>query len=390
MHCTVDDHRRHCCRLLKKKASSRNSAHRARSDSCIRQCGPSTTSPWCLQHQHTGKNPSLALQPYAEQTNQSSFSAQGGVLSPALFNYYLADSPTPPPNIKLIKFADDITIYTSGPVVADLINGLNIYLSQVLNYINNKKLTVSMAKYTGTLFMPDTHEHYLNPQVKLADQVLLLEKNLKMLGVMLDTHSTFTQHCNNIAVKVQQCNNVLKALAASTWGCDKETMLTTYQAIGRSILSYSCPVCTPSLKDANWSLLQLAQNSVLRIPTCCLKLADDAELHQEARELPVRQHNKLISQLFAIECHHLCHRPPDDRTERRRSLMGRSKSNIQQYHAEEPLSNTTPKSHSATPATSRQSAASTKMRSELPLKAAHQSFLMADRRPLLKPNSHCQ
>ena len=68
---------------------------------------------------------------------------QGGVLSPALFNFYLADFPTPSPNIKLIKYADDIPIYTSGPVVADLINGLNIYLSQVLNYINKKKLTVS-------------------------------------------------------------------------------------------------------------------------------------------------------------------------------------------------------------------------------------------------------
>ena len=40
-------------------------------------------------------------------------------------------------------------------------------------------------------------------------------------------------------------------------------------------------------------------------------------------------------------------------------------------------SNTSPKSHSATPATSRQSAASTKMRSELPLKAAHHNCLMA-------------
>ena len=54
---------------------------------------------------------------------------QGGVMSPSLFNYYLADFPTPPPNINLIKYADDITIYTSGPVVADIINGLNIYMS---------------------------------------------------------------------------------------------------------------------------------------------------------------------------------------------------------------------------------------------------------------------
>ena len=125
---------------------------------------------------------------------------QGEVLSPALLNYYLADFPTPPPNFKLIKYADNITIYTSGPVVADLINGLNIYLSQVLNYINNKKLTVSTTKSTVTPFTPDTHEHHLHPQVKLADQVLPLEKKPKVLGVTLDTHLTFTQHCNNIAV----------------------------------------------------------------------------------------------------------------------------------------------------------------------------------------------
>ena len=290
MHCSVDDHCQHCYRLLKKKASSPNSPRRARSDSCIRQCGPSTTARLCLQHQHTFNNPSLALELYAKKTNQGSFLAKEskrrkmktgvvqGVLSPALFNYYLADFPTPP-NIKLIKYADDITIYTYGLVVADLINGLNIYLSQVLNYIDNNKLTVSTAKCTVTLFLPDTHEHHLHPQVKLADQVLPLKKKPKVLGVTLDTHLTFTQHCNNIAVTVQQRNNVLKALAGSTWGSGRETLLITFQAIGRSILSYCCPLWMPSLMDTNWSRLQRAQNSALRITTGCLRMADVTELH---------------------------------------------------------------------------------------------------------------
>ena len=145
---------------------------------------------------------------------------QDAVLSPALVNYYRADFSTPPPNIMLIKYADDNTIYTCKPVVADLINGLNIYLSKVLNYINNKKLTVPTSKSTVTHFTPDTHVHYLHPQVKLTDQVLTLEKKSKVLGVTLDTQLTFTLHCNNIAVKVQQRNNVLKALAVSTWACD--------------------------------------------------------------------------------------------------------------------------------------------------------------------------
>ena len=182
---------------------------------------------------------------------------------------------------------------------------------------------MSTDKYTVTHFTPDTHKHHIHPQVKLADQVLPLKKKPKVLGVMLDTHLTFTQHCNNITVRVQQGNNVLKALAGSTWGCDMETLLTTYQAIGLSILSYYCPVWTPSPKYTNRSRLQRAQNSALRIATGCPKMADVAELHQEAREVPVRQHNELISQHFAIACHlpqhpshQLCHRPPDDRPDR--------------------------------------------------------------------------
>ena len=111
----------------------------------------------------------------------------------ALFNYYLANFPTPPPSIRLIKYADDITIYTSRPVMADLINGLNIYMTQVLNYINNKKLTVSTAKSTVVFFTPDTHKHHLHPQMKLADQVLPLENKPKVLGVTLDTHLTTLQ-----------------------------------------------------------------------------------------------------------------------------------------------------------------------------------------------------
>ena len=128
-------------------------------------------------------------------------------------------------------------------------------------------------------------------------------------------------------------------------------MLTTYQAIGRSILSYCNPVWTPSLRDTNWCRLQRAQNSALRITTGCLKMADVAELHQKARELPVRQQDDLISQQIAIACHlqqhpchQLCHISPDDRPERQRFLIGRFKPNIQQNLAEEPLCSTSYKS----------------------------------------------
>ena len=127
----------------------------------------------------------------------------GRVMSSALFNFYLADFQIPPPNIKLIKYADDIAICTSGPVVADIINSLNIYLSQVLNYISNKKLTASTAKSAVTLFMPDTHEHHLHPQEKLDDRSTTAQKEFK--SVRSDVrhpfhfHTTLQQYCSKSA-----------------------------------------------------------------------------------------------------------------------------------------------------------------------------------------------
>ena len=145
---------------------------------------------------------------------------------------------------------------------------ISIYLSHVLNYIKKTK-GVSAAKSTVALFWPDTHEHRLCPQVKLAGQVQTLEKKSNVLGVTLDPHLTHTQHCNNIALKVLQRNNVLKALTGSNWGCDKENLPATYQTIGRSMLSHCWPIWTPSHKDTNRRWFEREQNSTPRIATGC-------------------------------------------------------------------------------------------------------------------------
>ena len=155
----------------------------------------------------------------------------------------------------------------------------------------------------------------------LADKVLPLEKKPKVLGVKLDIQHAFTQHRYNIAVNVQQRNNVLKALTGSTWGGDKETLLATNQAIGHSMLSYCCQVWTPSPKDINLSRLQRSQKSTPRIATGCLKMADVAELHQEARELPVRQHNELISRSSPL--HAILHNIPAINSATYREMTGR-------------------------------------------------------------------
>ena len=187
---------------------------------------------------------------------------QGGVLSPALFNYYLADFPTLPPNIKLIKYADDITIYTSGPVVADLINGLNIYLSEVLNYINNTKLTVSTAKSIVTLFTPETHEDHLHPLVKLVDQVLPLKKKPNVLGILLDTQLTFTQYKNihkYMKISQQKCSSAI--MCRKHWPTlhGYETKKSRYRPTGQLTAQYSA-TAVPSGCHHSRTLIRAGSN----------------------------------------------------------------------------------------------------------------------------------
>ena len=154
MHCTVDDHTVNddiAASFTKKKPAHRtvlaaldltaafnNVYHQQLLDCVFNTNIPSITRRWLHNYMQNRRAKVHFRQKESKSRKVKTGVALGGVLSPALFNYYLADFLTPPPNIKLIKYTDDITIYTSGPVVDDLINGLNNYLSQVLNYINNK------------------------------------------------------------------------------------------------------------------------------------------------------------------------------------------------------------------------------------------------------------
>ena len=58
------------------------------------------------------------------------------------------------------------------------------------------------------------------------------------LGVTHNTMYTFATHCWNQTVKFRARNHVLKALTGTTWGRQKETVILTYQAIGRSVTDY--------------------------------------------------------------------------------------------------------------------------------------------------------
>ena len=70
-----------------------------------------------------------------------------------------------------------------------------------------------------------------------------------------------------MANRVNKRNNVLKALAGTNWGQQKETLLLAYKALGRLIANYAESVWSTNASDTSLGKIQRTQNEALRIIT---------------------------------------------------------------------------------------------------------------------------
>ena len=91
-------------------------------------------------------------------------------------------------------------------------------------FLRENSLLISAAKSSVTLFTPDSAQVNTRPKIKIADSELPLVRSPKLLGVYLDTFFSFNKHCVQVANRVSK-TNVLKVLAGTNWGQQKETLL---------------------------------------------------------------------------------------------------------------------------------------------------------------------
>ena len=140
-------------------------------------------------------------------------------------------------------------------------------------FLRDDSLLISAPKSTVTMFTPDPMQANTHPKIKISGAELPFFRNPKLLGVHLDTFFSFNAHCVQVANRVSKRNNVLKALAGTNWEQQKETLLLTYKALGRSIANYAAPVWSTNASDTSLEKIQRTQNEALRIITDSHKMS---------------------------------------------------------------------------------------------------------------------
>ena len=156
--------------------------------------------------------------------------------------------------------------------------------------LTSNEMEVSPAKSSLTLFTTYNKEHNTQPQVTLYNTPLPIQKHPKILGLTLDPSLSFKQHIESTCKTVNKKTNTLKALAATDFGCHKETLHTLYKQYIRPTLSYASPAWASNLAHTHLNSLQTQQNKALRLITGCTNSTPIDHLHHETHILKIKDH----------------------------------------------------------------------------------------------------
>ena len=138
------------------------------------------------------------------------------------------------------------------------------YLHKVFAWTKQNNLSLNPDKTSYTLFTPDPAEYTSNLDLTINNKALPMATHPKVLGLTLDPKLTYSTHFHNISVQAHKPLQIIKALTATGWGKQKETLMATYKAVMRPALEYASSVWSPIASSTSINKLQVMQNAALR------------------------------------------------------------------------------------------------------------------------------
>ena len=147
-------------------------------------------------------------------------------------------------------------------------------------------MDLTINKTTCTLFTPDPAEYKSNLDLKINKAALRMATHPKVLGLTLDPKLTYSTHIHNISVQAHKPLQMIKALTATGWGKQKETLMATYKAVMRLALEYASSIWSLLAPSASINKLQVMQNAALRTATGCTQDTNIQHLHDKRSHSP--------------------------------------------------------------------------------------------------------
>ena len=215
---------------------------------------------------------------------------QGSSLSCTLFLIFINDITD---NLKCMKalFADDLVIWHSSNSTIIGQRRIQDDLMNLERYCNLWKLKINISKTVYTIF---TNSHKVAENkltLSISGTTLKKDPNPVYLGVQLDRQMNLQKHTSNTKNKAMKRLNLVKRLASSTWGSDKNTLRNLYLGYVRSALDYNISLQNISSKS-NKESLDKVQNQALRFICGGMKSAPTSACEIDSNVEPLELRRK--------------------------------------------------------------------------------------------------
>ena len=220
---------------------------------------------------------------------------QGSILSPILFIILLSTMPNVLPIVSK-ELADDIAFSITsdtydGPGGA--ISLMQAAINRFSEWCDSMKLKINVQKTKVMVF--STKKYLVPPILRLNGEYIQEVKKYRYLGMTLDApYLTWGEHFKELKTHCTRTVNILKSLAGTNWGADRETLLKIYQAMIKGKIAYGCPAYI-SASDTNLGTLEIVQNQALRIALGTWQNTNIAYLQVESNVEPIKLHLQQLS-----------------------------------------------------------------------------------------------
>ena len=184
---------------------------------------------------------------------------QGSCIGPSLFLLYINDMYRCCPQLDLVHFADDTTVFKSGVDLECLVRDFNQQLSYLDEWLccNRLSLNVSKTKYMITTNR-DSRNH---PEVKIRGTTVSEVSEVNFLGIKIDDKLKFDSHVRHVKNKVASATGIMKKLK----NCSPvEVRKTIYYSLAFPHLSYGV-VAWGSCGRVERAKLQAAQRRMVKL-----------------------------------------------------------------------------------------------------------------------------
>ena len=227
---------------------------------------------------------------------------QGSILSVTLFAVAINGViGVLPEGVSSFLYVDDLSISFSASRMSLIERKLQLAINRVSRWAADSGFRFSASKTVAMHFCRLRGVHP-DPDLYLAGRRLSCVETTRYLGLVFDSRLTWVPHLRSAKVACQKALSLLRVLAHTSWGADRDTLLLLHSTLVLSRLEYGCEVYS-SATEARLRILDSVHHAGVRLATGAFRSSPIPSLLVDAGVLPLdlRRQSSLLRCWFRIQ-----------------------------------------------------------------------------------------